>query len=188
MSSGRRGGERRRLTLSKREHRTRGARKAPPPRDASFARSRDPCTFTSRGARRRRRVRRGAPSEASRLGKPAQAGGTSTGVVEGGRRAARRAPPLRKERRGASEKEDGRGHRPCEDQEPGFGCPHVESTQLQKSSGGVWPRISSVFAPKNGAGASERGPSLGRRAAGNTVVRRQKRSVRRGFGVTRVSG
>jgi len=41
----------------------------------------------------------GSPSEASRLGKPAQAGGTSTGVVEGGRRAARRASPLRKEKR-----------------------------------------------------------------------------------------
>jgi hypothetical protein len=30
-------------------------------------------------------------------------------------------------------------------QEPGFGCPHVES-QLQKSVGDVWPRISSVNA------------------------------------------
>jgi hypothetical protein len=59
---------------------------------------------------------RRALSEASRLGKPAQAGRTSTGVVESGRRAARRTSPLRKERRGASEKEGGRGHRPCEDQ------------------------------------------------------------------------
>jgi hypothetical protein len=77
----------------------------------------------------------GAPSKASRLGKPAQAGGTSTGVVEvdGARLAAH---PCSRERRGAYETEGGRGHRPCEDEEPRFGCPHVE-VQLQKSSGGV---------------------------------------------------
>jgi len=35
---------------------------------------------------------------------------------------------------------------PARNQESGFGCPHVEETQLQKSSGGVWPRISSANA------------------------------------------
>jgi len=52
--------------------------------------------------------------EASRLGKLAQAGGTSTGVIEvdGARLAAHHCS---KERRGAYEKEDGRGHRPCEE-------------------------------------------------------------------------
>jgi len=42
------------------------------------------------------------------------------------------------------EKEGDRGLRPCEDQELGFGCPHVV-VQLQKSVGDVWPRISSAY-------------------------------------------
>jgi len=46
----------------------------------------------------------------------------------------------------SSEKEGGRGHRPSEGKRVvRFGCPHVV-TQLQKSSGGVWSRISSVIA------------------------------------------
>jgi hypothetical protein len=77
---------------------------------------------------------------------------------------------------------------PARIRSPGLVARTSNQTQLQKSSGGVWPRISSVRAPKNGAGASERGPSPRRRAAGNTVVRRRERKVRRGFGLTRVSG
>jgi len=35
---------------------------------------------------------------------------------------------------------------PARKREPRFGCPHVEVVQLQKSLGGVWPRISSANA------------------------------------------
>jgi len=59
----------------------------------------------------------GAATEASRLGKPAQAGRTSTGVFATGRSAARRVSPLPQGRgRVTSEEEGDRGLRPCEDQ------------------------------------------------------------------------
>jgi len=90
----------------------------------------------------------GALQEVSRLGKLAQAGGTSTGVFRSGRRAARPSSPLSQGRR-----RDGfKKRKVVEAIVPArstrvvrFGCPHVV-TQLQKSSGGVWSRISSVIA------------------------------------------
>jgi hypothetical protein len=58
----------------------------------------------------------GALEVASRLGKLAQAGGTSTGVITNGRSAARRVSPLPQGRgRGTKEKDGGRGLPPCED-------------------------------------------------------------------------
>ena len=75
----------------------------------------------------RRKLRWWGDGPASRMGKPAQAGGTITGVGSDGRSAARRSSPLLA--RGGSvvstEKEGDRGLRPCEDQELGFGCSHV---------------------------------------------------------------
>jgi hypothetical protein len=65
--------------------------------DASFARSGDPCTsiLTLRSAA----MSSGEAFEvASRLGNPTQVGGTNTGAVTNGRRAARRVPPLSQER------------------------------------------------------------------------------------------
>jgi hypothetical protein len=57
-----------------------------------------------------------ASRSVSRSGKSAQAEGTGTEVGTGGRCAARRASPLPKKKpRDASEKEGGRGLRPCED-------------------------------------------------------------------------
>lgn len=44
------------------------------------------------------------------------------------------------------EKEGGRGHRPCEVHESRLVWLPARRTQLQKSSGGVWSRISSVIA------------------------------------------
>jgi hypothetical protein len=82
--------------------------------DASFTRSGDPCASiltmhsgeSSDG---------GADESASRLGKPGEPGGTNTGVGFSGRSAARRVSPLPQgRRRGTSEKEEGRGLRPCE--------------------------------------------------------------------------
>jgi hypothetical protein len=78
------------------------------------------------------------------------------------------------------EKEGDRGLRPCETEEPGFGCPHVVVTQLQKSVGGVWPRISSANAlQKERSGSSERGPSSSQTSAGETVGGGVARKVRR---------
>jgi len=73
--------------------RRRHERSSHAPGDASFARSSDPCTSiltTLRGAS----FGGEAETEASRLGKLAQARGTSTGAYATGRSAARRAPPL----------------------------------------------------------------------------------------------
>jgi hypothetical protein len=57
----------------------------------------------------------GAVEVASRLGKPAQAGGTNTGAIANGRSAARRVSPLPQGRgRGTVEKDGGRGLPPCE--------------------------------------------------------------------------
>jgi hypothetical protein len=90
----------------------------------------------------------GALREVSRLGKLAQAGGTSTGVFRSERRAARRSSPLSQGRRRDGFRK-GRWSRPSSlrgtRESFWFGCPHVV-TQLQKSSGGVWSRISSVIA------------------------------------------
>jgi len=86
--------------------------------------------------------------EASRLGKLAQAGGTSTGVaeVDEARLAAHHCSARRgvmREKRKVVE-----AIVPARKSRAGwFGCPHVVK-QLQKSSGGVWPRISSVSRSK----------------------------------------
>jgi hypothetical protein len=109
---------------------------------------------------RQKRPRGGAFVSASRLGKPTQVGGTSTGV---GRMGAARLAACHRSRKRESvarrEKEGGRGLRPCEDQEPRLGCSHVVF-QLQKSVGDGWPRISSANAlQKERSGSSERGPS-----------------------------
>jgi hypothetical protein len=128
----------------------------------------------------------GASESASRLGKLTQVRGTITGVGTDGRIAARRGSPLpRGRRRGSSEKEEGRGLRPCEDHgEPGFGCPHVV-VQLQKSVGDVWSRISSANAlQKERSGSSERGPSSERSSAGETVGESVERKVSSRFDLT----
>jgi hypothetical protein len=109
----------------------------------------------------------GAFETRSRSGKPGQLGGTDTELGANGR--LRGSPCVDAPAREASsthrEKEGGCGLRPCEDPVPGFGCPHVvNETLLQKSVGGVWPRISSSHALQKGrSGSSERGPSRGGR-------------------------
>lgn len=87
---------------------------------------------------------------ASRLGKPAQAGGTSTGAIANGRSAARRAPPLPQGRgRGAIEKDGGRGLPPCEDARARVWL-LARRSLLQKSVGDVWSRISPANALQKG--------------------------------------
>ena len=149
--------------------------------DASFTRSFDPCTSILTTHHGGKTSGGEALASASRLGKPTQVGGTSTGVGVSGRSAARRMFISGASSRAGhvEEKEGGRGLRPCEDQEPRLGCPHVELL-LQKSVGDVWSRISSANAlQKERSGSSERGPSAERRSAGETVGRRVERKVRR---------
>jgi len=89
----------------------------------------------------------GALREVSRLGKLAQAGRTSTGVFRSGRRAARRSSPLSQGRR-RGEFRKGRWSRPPSQrgQESRKVWLPARRKQLQKSSGDVWSRISSVIA------------------------------------------
>jgi hypothetical protein len=89
--------------------------------DTSFTRSGDPCTSISISQEV------GRFESVSKSGKPAQSGGTDPGPgrIETTHCAARRASPLIRMRgkpreldqvvRDASEKEDGHGHRPCEE-------------------------------------------------------------------------
>lgn len=108
--------------------------------DASFARSFDSCSsiLTELQRHAAMHVAGGEAGEpASRSGKPAQAGGTDTGVGSNGRSAARRVSTLlhkgpRENESRESEKawrveetEGGCGLRPCETRELRFGSPHV---------------------------------------------------------------
>lgn len=91
----------------------------------------------------------GALSSVSRSGKSAQAEGTGTGIGRSGRCAARRVSPLpKKEPRDSSEKEEGHGPRPCEERELDGSA--RTSFSLQKSVGGIGPRIHSRRAPQKG--------------------------------------
>lgn len=94
--------------VSARQPSTRTRRERPPCRhaeDTSFARSKDPCSSIATTTLTARVVGGGAVWQISRSGKPAQAGGTGTGVCENGRSAARRPSPLPQGRgRGGSKK------------------------------------------------------------------------------------
>jgi hypothetical protein len=188
MSEGRRGGERRQHAPSSVCTQARHERSYLLYGDASFARSFDPCTLILtmlRGASPGGE----ASAAVSRSGKPARAGGTGTGVVVGGRRAARRMAPL-PQGRGVTcrEKEGGRGLRPCENRRARVWLPARQSL-LQKSVGDVWPQINSANAlQKERSGSSERGPSAERASAGETVVERAGRSGESRVGLTGNTG
>jgi hypothetical protein len=111
---------------------------------------------------RQKRLRGESNALASRLGKPAQAGGTSTGV--GRADAARLAAchRFRKEEAWHVEKrKEVEASVPARIKSPGLFCSHVV-VSLQKSAGDIWPRISSAHAlQKERSGSSERGPSSG---------------------------
>jgi hypothetical protein len=115
-------------------------------RDASFARSFDPCVsilaMHCPGNRRWRGALEGiAAGQTWVTGRNQHRGRRS------GHRAARRPSPLSQgSRRGGSEPEGGRGHRPSEETRVGGLVARTSYVQLQKSSGGVWSRISSAFA------------------------------------------
>jgi hypothetical protein len=86
-------GTTRRGTSSACARRTHSSRKTPNKRlhfeDTSFARSRDPCTSTithPEGVKALEGCERWTVESVSRSGKPAQAGGTGTGVGSNGRK------------------------------------------------------------------------------------------------------
>jgi hypothetical protein len=114
--------------------------------DASFARSFDPCTSiltmhpgASLGG--------GAFTSASRLGKPTQVGGTSTGVGVNGRSAARRILISGASQRSeyVQKRKEVEASVPARITNPGW-VARTSNRTLQKSVGGVWPRISSANA------------------------------------------
>ena len=117
-----------------------------------------------------RKLDGGALAVTSRLGKPAQAGGTNTGAIESGRSAARRVV-VAPAREAARHVRKGRRSRP----------PSLRGSRarvwllarrcmLQKSAGDVWSRISSANAlQKERTGSSEQGPSSAALPAGETV-------------------
>jgi hypothetical protein len=87
-----------------------------------------------------------------------------------------------------SEKEGGRGLRPCEDTRVPVWL-LARRLSLQKSVGGVWSRISSANAlQKERPGSSEQGPSSERRSADDTVGRRIERNDESRVGLTRHEG
>jgi len=57
------------------------------------------------------------------------------------------------------EKEGGRGLRPCEDQELGFGCPHVDRYVAEVGRRRLVSNRLGKRAPKRAVASSERGPS-----------------------------
>jgi hypothetical protein len=128
---------------------------------------------------------------ASRLGKPTQVGGTSTGVGRAGvarLAACHRFAEKSEELRGTREKEGGQGLRPCEETRVPVELV-ARRVSLQKSAGDVWPRISSANAlQKERSGSSERGPSSERESAGETVVKRVERRGSSRVGLTAKAG
>jgi len=106
-----------------------------------------------------------------------------------GRSATRRVSPLPQGRgRATSEKEGGRGLRPCEDTRARVWLP-ARRLLLQKSVGDVWLQISSANAlQKERSGSSERGPSSERTLAGETVSGCFGRNGDSRVGLTREDG
>jgi hypothetical protein len=123
----------------------------------------------------------GASSSVSRLGKPAQAGGTNTGVVEtdGARLAAHHCS---KGRRDAYEKEGGRGHRPCEEERAQVWLPARRYAVAEVSRRRLTSNKLGIRAPKRAAGSSERGSSPAQTVRSEILFGCGERKVRRGSG------
>jgi hypothetical protein len=103
---------------------------------------------------RQKRLRGGANAPASRLGKPAQAGGTNTGV---GRSDGARLAACHRSRKGEAwhveKRKEVEASLPARIKSPGWFCSHVV-VSLQKSAGDIWPRISSANALQKGRSGS----------------------------------
>jgi hypothetical protein len=147
--------------------------------DASFARSFDPFTSTSRNIARASSDGE-ASTEASRSGKPAQVGGTDTGVFGDGRCAARRAPPLpqgscvtRQKRKEVMASVPARIDELGSVARTSYAVAEIVRRRVVSNKLGK-------RAPKRAAGSSEQGPSSERGSAGRTVGKRVERNLRRG--------
>jgi hypothetical protein len=112
----------------------------------------------------------GALEVASRLGKPAQAGGTSTGAIANGRSAARRVSPLPQGRgRGTREKDGGRGLPPCEDTKSSGLVARTSIVVAEVGRRRLASNKLGTRAPKRAAGPSEQRSSSPRSSVGDTV-------------------
>jgi hypothetical protein len=134
---------------SKRMHRRTHEKSYVRPADASFTRSFDPCAFPPHQHGRPKRswwsVRFGITA-----GQTHASGRNQHWGRTGGRCAARRVSPLPQGRGVARQKrKEVEASVPARVREHRFGCSHVVF-QLQKSAGGIWPRISSAPRPKKG--------------------------------------
>jgi hypothetical protein len=137
MSEGRRGGERRRPAPQSSGNRCRWSsvcRSVTRPALGPSTRSRPPhgniAGVSPDGE---------ASAEASRSGKPAQAGGTGTGVIGDGRCAARRASRLSQGSNVARQKrKEVMALRPCEDRRARVGCSYVvRSCRSRQATSGL---------------------------------------------------
>jgi hypothetical protein len=106
----------------------------------------------------------------SRLGKPAQAGGTSTGVITNGRSAARHVSALPQGREpGTKEKDGGRGLPPCEDGRARVWLPARRIVVAEVGRRRLTSNTLGKRAPKRAAGSSEQRSSSSRWSAGETA-------------------
>jgi hypothetical protein len=103
----------------------------------------------------------GAYEPTSRLGKPGEPGGTSTGVGADGRSAARRMSPPAREGVACREKEGGRGLRPYEDQRDRVWLPARRSAVAEVGRRRLVPNKLGIALQKERTESSERGPSSG---------------------------
>ena len=171
MSGGRRGGERRQHTPTKRMHPRGHKRLLLTDRGRVLRSVLRPVHVNPHYTPEAQALGGGAAEATSRSGKPAQAGRTGTGVAADERSAARHVSPLPqgRGREALKKRKEVEASVPARIEELGFGCPHVE-TQLQKSVSDVWSRISSANAlQKERSGSSERGPSSSQKSVDDTI-------------------
>jgi hypothetical protein len=137
-----------------------------PQEDASFTRSSDPCASIVTKHRRGNSLGGGAAAAVSQSGKPSQEGGTGGGVAFAGRMHG--SPLDSRSRKGEGLSSQNRkvveAIVPARNESRRFVPARRSNARLQKSVGGIWPRISSAYAlQKERSGSSERGPSRGER-------------------------
>jgi len=147
---------------------TRSRREIVTREDASFARSFDPCaSILTLHPAKSLVVRRSSRHHG--WANPGDREEPALGSARMGARGSPRVTASARERRGTSEKEGGRGLRPCEDCRARVWLP-ARRVSLQKSVGGVGPQISSANAlQKERSGSSERGSSPERKSARENV-------------------
>jgi len=159
------------------------------PGDASFTRSFDPCTLILTMLRGES-PGGGAFDSASRKGKLGQPRRTFTGAGTDGRSAARRVPPLPQGRRRgtAKKRKEIEVSVPARIERARVWLPARRNAVAEVGRRRLASNKLGKRAPKRAAGSSERGPSTGRKSAGDTVGGRIGRRVQSRVGLTAKTG